>query len=280
MISINKLSPTIRLPFKDVRGNVQHRQEMACDIVGKFYRDIIPKFKNERLTFFQVEQSIKNILGNKVKLSVRQNPNSSIFDGGSDILYSDFTGQISKTTIDIDTVKNKINRERLGTLLHEFQHVADQLFHPKYLTRNQKMANIGLYTKKYDRLYDEVIYNREFPEGRKDKKYILKRMSHKIKNFLREFGIEDKVDYLQDIRYALISEKYAYSTQRKYAKIMNKKHFLINKKDLENENKIFMFDEKIKLLKNLTFEIIQKERLKHAQLLKKRETLQNINKKV
>lgn len=142
------------------------------------------------------------------------------------------------------------------------------------------MANIGLYTKKYDRLYDEVIYNREFPEGRKDKKYILKRMSHKIKNFLRGFGIEDKVDYLQDIRYALISEKYAYSTQRKYAKIMNKKHFLINKKDLENENKIFMFDEKIKLLKNLTFEIIQKERLKHAQLLKKRETLQNINKKV
>lgn len=85
---------------------------------------------------------------------------------------------------------------------------------------------------------------------------------------------------MQDIRYSLISEKYAYSTQRKYAKIMNKKHFLINKKDLENENKIFMFDEKIKLLKNLTFEIIQKERLKHAQLLKKRETLQNINKKV
>lgn len=99
-------------------------------------------------------------------------------------------------------------------------------------------------------------------------------MSHKIKNFLRGFGIEDKVDYLQD------SEKYAYSTQRKYAKIMNKKHFLINKKDLENENKIFMFDEKIKLMKDLAFEIIQKNRQKHAQLLKKRETLQNINKKV
>lgn len=89
---------------------------------------LFQNLKNERLTFFQVEQSIKNILGNKVKLSVRQNPNSSIFDGGSDILYSDFTGQISKTTIDIDTVKNKINRERLGTLLHEFQHVADHSF--------------------------------------------------------------------------------------------------------------------------------------------------------
>ncbi len=104
-------------------------------------------------------------------------------------------------------------------------------------------------------------------------------MSHKIKNFLRGFGIEDKVDYLQDIRYTLISEKYAYSTQRKYAKIMNKKHFLINKKDLGNENKIFMFDEKIKLLKDLAFEIIQKNRQKHALLLKKENRLKNINNK-
>ena len=43
------------------------------------------------------------------------------------------------------------------------------------------------------------------------------------------------------------------------------------------KNKNFMFDEKIKLMKDLAFEIIQKNRQKHALLLKKENKLRNIN---
>lgn len=76
-----------------------------------------------------------------------------------------------------------------------------------------------------------------------------------------------KMDYIQDARYCLLSEKYAYSTQRKYAKIAQKKNYLFYKEDLNDENKNFMFDEKIKLLNELGFEIIKKERLKHTRKL-------------
>ncbi len=280
MIYINKLSPTIKLPFKKVQGSVNFRQTKACDMVNKFYREVFPAFNDKgEITFSQIQKALKSVLKGQINLSVRNNGYSKMYDGGSDILYSDFTGQISKTTIDINTIKNRINREGLGTLLHEFQHVTDQIFHPKYLTRNQKMANIGLYTKKYDRLYEDLIYNREFPEGKKDKRDILKHLHHKISKFLRGFEIEDKIDYLQDMRYSLISEKHAYKTQLKYAKKLNKKHFQINKEDLVNENKIFMFDEKIKLIKDLAFEIIQKERLKHALSLEKQTKLRNVNQK-
>lgn len=279
MIYINKLSPTVKLPFPKVRGSVNYRQNQACNMVNQLYQDILPKFnKKGFINFSQIQDSLKKILGNKINISVRKNEYSKIFNGGSDVLYSDFTGQISKTTIDIATIKNKIKRVDLTTLLHEFQHVTDQIFHPKYLTRNQKMANIGLYTKKYDRLYDDLIYNREFPEGKKDKKYILKHLRHKISNFLRGYEYEDKIDYLQDMRYSLTSEKHAYKTQLKYAKKLNKKHFKINKEDLVNENKNFMFDEKIQLLKDLAFETIHKSRLKHALSLKKENNLRNINK--
>lgn len=278
MIYINKLSPTVKLPFKDVQGSVNFRQSKACDMVDKFYREVLPQFNTKgEISFAHIKKALKNVLKGQINFSVRNNGYSNIYDGGSDILYSDFTGQITKTTIDIGTIKNKINRERLGTLLHEFQHVTDQIFHPKYLTRNQKMANIGLYTKKYDRLYEDLIYNREFPEGKKDKRYILKHLQHKISKFLRGFGIKDKIDYLQDMRYSLISEKHAYKTQLKYAKKLNKKHFHINKEDLVNENKIFMFDEKIKLIRDLAFDTIQKERQKHAISLGKNTKLRYIN---
>lgn len=247
-------------------------------MVDKLYREILPQFnKKEEISFAQAKKALKNVLKGQIDIPIRKNGYSDIFDGGSDILYSEFTGQISKTTIDIGTIKNKIKRVELTTLLHEFQHVADQIFHPKYLTRNQKMANIGLYTKKYDRLYDDLIYNREFPEGKKDKKIILNHLRNKINKFLRGLDSEDKIDYLQDIRYSLISEKHAYKTQLKYAKKLNKKHLKINKEDLENENKNFMFDEKIKLMKDLAFEIIQKNRQKHSLLLKKENKLRNIN---
>lgn len=278
MIYINKLSPTVKLPFKEVKGSVNYRQSKACNMVDKLYRGILPQFnKKEEISFAQAKKALKNVLKGQIDIPIRKNEYSDIFDGGSDILYSEFTGQISKTTIDIGTIKNKIKRVELTTLLHEFQHVADQIFHPKYLTRNQKMANIGLYTKKYDRLYDDLIYNREFPEGKKDKKIILNHLRNKINKFLRGLDSEDKIDYLQDIRYSLISEKHAYKTQLKYAKKLNKKHLKINKEDLENENKNFMFDEKIKLMKDLAFEIIQKNRQKHSLLLKKENKLRNIN---
>ena len=278
MIYINKLSPTVKLPFKEVKGSINYRQSKACNMVDKLYRGILPQFnKKEEISFAQAKKALKNVLKGQIDIPIRKNGYSDIFDGGSDILYSEFTGQISKTTIDIGTIKNKIKRVELTTLLHEFQHVADQIFHPKYLTRNQKMANIGLYTKKYDRLYDDLIYNREFPEGKKDKKIILNHLRNKITKFLRGLDYEDKIDYLQDIRYSLISEKHAYKTQLKYAKKLNKKHLKINKEDLENENKNFMFDEKIKLMKDLAFEIIQKNRQKHSLLLKKENKLRNIN---
>ena len=138
------------------------------------------------------------------------------------------------------------------------------------------MANDNLYTEKYNKLYDD-LYSREYPDGRKDKKYIINKHKHKIEHFLRRMPADVKMDYIQDARYCLLTEKYAYNTQRKYAKIAQKKNYPFNKDDLRDEKKIFMFDEKIKLLEELGFEIIKKERLKHAQKINKNKRLSFFN---
>ena len=276
---LNKLSPTVKISYSKIRGSFETRQNNATKMVDKLYKEILPKFnKHGYITMETLHNSVSKVLNKNINISIRKN-NDAIFDGGNDILYSEFTGKISKTTIDINTIKNKINRESLITILHEFQHVVDGLFHPKYLSRNQKMANDGLYTKKYDILYDDLIYTRDFPDGKKDKKYILNRLRHKIEHFFRGMPADVKMDYIQDAKYCLLSEKYAYSTQRKYAKIAKKKHFPFNADELENENKNFMFDEKIKLLKDMGFEIIKKERSEHARKLKEHKKLTNVKTK-
>lgn len=150
MQTLNKLSPTVKFPFSQIRGNFNSRQNKAIQLVDKLYKDLLPKFnKNNEITLKDLYISSNHVLNKNVKLAIREN-HDEIFDAGSDILYSDFTGKISKTTIDINTIKNKINRKELTTILHEFQHVTDEIFHPKYLSRNQKMANDNLYTKKYN----------------------------------------------------------------------------------------------------------------------------------
>ena len=63
------------------------------------------------------------------------------------------------------------------------------------------------------------------------------------------------------------------------SKIAKKKHFPFNADELENENKNFMFDEKIKLLKDMGFEIIKKERSEHARRLKEHKKLTNVKTK-
>lgn len=260
---LNKLSPHVKLPYTKVQGTFAQRQNNAIKLTEKLYEDLLPKFKKGSATIQDVQESVDKVLGKKVKILVRKNDDRD-FTGGCDITYSKFTGAISKTTLDIDSIKNKIRVEELTTIMHEFLHVADQLFHPKYLARNQKMANYGLYTNKYNRFYDNFLYNIEMPEGKKDKAYIIRQVRNKVHNFLRRMPTEDKIDYLQDARYSLLSEHYAYQMQAKIAKRLNKKHIPIDKRDLVKENKNFMFQEKIDLLKQMAFEIIKKERQKWA----------------
>ena len=260
---LNKLSPHVKLQYSQIRGNFAQRQNKAIKLTEKLYEDILPKFKKGTATIQDVQDSVDKVVGKKDKILVRNNDDSD-FDGGSDIFYSKFTGAITKTTLDINSIKNKIRVEELPTIMHEFLHVADQLLHPKYLARNQKMANFGLYTNKYNRFYDSFLYNIEMPEGKKDKAYILRQVRNRTHNFLRRMSTEDKIDYLQDARYCLLSEHYAYQMQAKIAKRLNKKHIPIDKRDLIKENKNFMFQEKIDLLKQMAFDIIKKERQKWA----------------
>ena len=105
---------------------------------------------------------------------------------------------------------------------------------------------------------------------KQDKKDVLKLLKNQTKKFLRGFSVRQKIDYIQDMRYSLISEIEAYKLQRTVAKDLRDKGFMVRDFDFEDYPKNGLFEEKINLLKNLAMEFMTKERAEHAGKLKKK----------
>ncbi len=271
---INKILPNVKLAYKYSKGSIPVRQQKADKLVKNLINNIGGSLKKGKLTIPQLQEQITHILPQKIQIQVLEAQDKS-YVAYSDILYSAKSKKIKGLTIELPTKNNIVDEKQLTNIAHEFQHIADQLYHPKILARNQYMETNGLYTKQYNELYDKYLYNQEFTDGKRDRKDVIKKLEQKIKHFFRGMKAEDKINYLQDARYGLILENNAYFTQYKYAKKLKKKHSTnINREDLIKWNKDLMFTEKITLLKRIAFEIIKEERQKHAFLVKK---LRNVN---
>lgn len=273
----NRLLDSVKLPYQITKGSYIERQQKADRIVNKIFNDIQGKFKNNELPITKMQDCIDKNIPRHVKIIIKNNEDES-YEGLSDILYSPQSGKINATTIEIPTKNNKIKIEDLPTVMHELQHIIDQLYHPKYLARNQDMRNKNLMTEKYINLYDKWIYNEEDPENKKEVKYILTVIKQKILEFLKGKSTSEKISYLQDSKYCLQMEDKAYFTQAKVAKKLNKKHRKVKQTELLKLNKIYMFKEKIKLLNEIAGSIIGKERAIHKSKLRKEEKLRNVKK--
>ena len=272
----NRLSPMVTFPYQKIKGSVQQREQAAIHLVDKFYRNFSQKFDSKgKVPFEEVQKSVDEVF--EKKLHVKSKPLiASDFEGLSDILYSPYSGNIIATTIEVSPKKGKLDLSDIPTVLHEFQHLADQIYNPKILSRDQHMTNKGLYINKYSDLYENYMYVREEFTNEKDKRNIIKQLENKIRKFLRCKSANEKLDYIQDARYSLMMEDQAYKTQRKYAKQFKKKNKPVKDYDLDNENKMHMFEEKIALLNKLGFEIIKKERAKHAKKVAEKNKIKNL----
>lgn len=165
--------------------------------------------------------------------------------------------------------------------MHELTHVINTLLNPKTTARVNGMYLRRTYTENLSNIIDKKLYNYENIEEtipfisnkryKKTKKEILQTRENELLKFLKGYSVKDKIDYIQEMRNTLIEERTAYTEEEKYAWILTKKHKIHLPKFNEIGNlKGYFFDEKIKILKKIGFEIIDKERKEHAKKLKTR----------
>lgn len=256
--------PPVKLPYKTVKGSLQIRQDKSSQLVNKFYREIKGRFKNGEISLKEIQKCIDELLPNNINVIVKnlvQDVEDPDLLGYSALNYNS-SSKIKAITLELLTTENKIRLRDLPSLMHEFTHITDQLYNPKILARCQYMTEKDLYVKDYDNLYESFIYNLEEPESNKEKLFILKRLEQVFKGFLKKLDPKDKINYLQDSRYSTMLEINGYHSQRKFAKQLAKQHVNIDEEDLLNENKNYMFSEKLELLNKLLKDIINKERAK------------------
>lgn len=270
---INKLSESVKIPYQMAKGSFAQRQAKANSLSEKLYKNLANELK-DNYTIFDFEQlqtKLHEVLPDKNLKVIVQNlspEHGNNCEGICEVLYNK-NKEIRALSVGMNGISSSLRSVHLPAFIHEIQHVADDIFHPKYLSRLQSLNKKGLANKKYDNFYDAYYYSPEFIESKHDKKNALKIVKNKTKKFLRRLSIHQKMDYLQDMRYSLVSEIEAYKIQRTVAQDLKSKGFMIKEFDLENFPRNNLFEEKIELLKNLALEYMTKERSKHVSRLKK-----------
>lgn len=268
-----KINPILKIPYSIAKGSPKQRQIKSDILTDKLFQNISKLIKDDSSSFSyqDLQKYIYEILPDKNLKIIVQKMEEEIPDSDAvcDVLYN-ANKEIRAICINLGGSKNLIESKFIPTFMHEFQHVADDIYHPKFLSRLQNLNKKNYDNEKYAKFYDEYYYCSEFIEGKQDKKNVLKLIKHKTQKFLKGLNTEDKINYIQDIRYSLMSEIEAYKRQIKVAHDLKSKGIAVSELDFEDYPKEGLFEDKIKLLKSMAIEYISKERAKNASRLKKK----------
>ena len=271
MAAINKLSEAVRIPLKYTKGSVAHRQNMANAAVDDFYKLFEQEIKDDYtiFSFENISDKIKKVLPeNKLYIEIK-NKRSRNYEAYTEYLYNKKNNNaIEGVSINLTAIGRSIRTVHIPELMHEFQHITDQIFHPKYLARAQSLSRKKiLKTNNYNKFYDKYYYCVEDFKSEKNKKDILENVKIRTINFIKKLGINEKLDILQDIRYSLESEVQAYAKEKAYAQKLKDMGLSYKKDSLYDMPKHTLFREKIEVVNEILSDVIKTERKAHSQRL-------------
>lgn len=249
MIKIDKIA---KFPYEFVKGSQTGRRQLVRDLNYRFFRNISEKFKTKDISFDVFQKTLDETVPFTHKVVVSKSKSNGGFLGinvddsfnkvvGYNMLIppNAFSGEISLTTAD--------------AFMHESAHYFSFMTNPKTVARIAKVYETGLHTKTQD-FYNSVLYS---------KKYLSKsEISKKLDEFLSTLEKQERIDFLQNSRYRLKDELFAYQEGEKYQSLIQDIH---HDKICEKVDAIdfsdYNFDIKIKLLEEKLANELKKSRV-------------------
>ena len=257
----NRLSNSVKLPYKVVQGSFACRQSKAANFSKKIINNLSGQIIKKEMSLSKFGRSLKKILPKNLAVFIRKNKYS---DAGAALEYLSRDNNVKMLSINLNTdKKGHISILDMPSISHEIRHLADILFHPKILSREQYMVKAGLEKDKYINFYNDNIYVKELFFDENDKKRILKIIRHQTSKILSDLTLEEKVNVLQWMRYNLILENNAYKKEAKITKKLNNKNIMVYEDELQDQTKYYMFTEKIQLFSDMAEKFIKRIHKKH-----------------
>lgn len=262
------VEPSVKFSYNLIKGSVESRRKFASELNNKIFNYLLPVFEKRKVNINYLDKIYTPLLPEPKYIRIKglEHANRDIFCGQSG--YIEEHGITKGLTIELLTRKSKVSNIDFVTFMHENTHVLDTLTNPKHTAR---AINLNYADDRFipiNNWYDNVMYHEEKFKNLHSKKQIIKNIHKKTEKALKDFSRIEKINILQDTRYTLEQEYNAYEEQLKYAKILFKIKRPIDKFDLKNYSKKYMFKEKIAILKNTIYKLIHEERIEHKKFIK------------
>ena len=259
-----KLSPNMKFSHAFSRGSVSSRIKTADELNLKVFQRMLQLYdKKNSCGFGAIKSGYNSVLPERKNIQILPLAQRD---------YDEYSGSVSieegrKDFLSGYTIKLPAGKKKklcildLSQLMHESTHILDYLLNPKYIANYKQMCERDIYSKKYFDLYEKYFYNTD-DMMKNNKKKMLLLAEEETRKGLRRASHNDKLIFLNYMKYCMEMEYHAYNQDVKYAKILQKLGKPVDKVDLENFNDFMAFPEKIEIVNKLIKEELEINRIK------------------
>lgn len=257
---------TVKFSYDVAKGSVKQRDRAVRKMADEVFNRSMSDAHESYIMLKDYKKALKDTLPEKKKLVVTGLRGD--YEGARNFLYNK-KGEITGQMLNIPKYSEIIRIEDVSTCIHEAVHFFDSLMNPKTTARTNKMCSKKLYdNKELKPLCEQSLYHKEVFDCKEDMQEIIEWRKNAVLKFLEGKSYEDKIDYIQDLRYDMQTEYKAFSNEKRIANKLYDFGYEIYPSDLKNRADLYMFRQKAEMLKQLGIDIVQKERRAHAQKIK------------
>lgn len=239
------------LPLKVARGTAERRLERARELNDKFYNTLTSSFTDGVITKTKFIRQIQKTAGTHFRIIYRDSYQDTtknvthLVDETATCMGYNFT---FRKNINLD---NKLKDNNIMKLLNISLQYFHEILSPKFFRREITMLNKGMDVDTINNFF----VNRIDVKGKLDKKA--------LKQFLKPFSTDDKIDTLQLFRYNLIKAKSNDVYKKHYMRIVNNTPRLgIQYSEKAITSDAYMYDEKLQIIEQELAKTLKKARSK------------------
>ena len=268
---------TVKFSYKYTRGSYADSVKYARNTIEETINELIDSCSSETITINKLKKTIKKVLPEKKRIDIKPVNEKDPDSCG----YQDYVTEINKVTgkekycgyiISLPIKNGKFRLSNLPIFIHEFTHVLNALFTPKYTSQLIKSealveratlrsaSNIPNFSIQYKDCYDNSLYTKEKFNSTDEIPDILNKRRKEILKMLKNRTGGERIVILQNFRYFLQSEICAYESEQVLYKMLKKYGISFNKDLFEIDISKCLLKEKIEMLKELCLEEIKKAR--------------------
>ena len=245
------------------KGTLQARSNFVEQVNDKVFNEVLSLYKKKDVCAVEAMQSRYNsALPEKKNVKIVSLPKKDCDDYAGGMFVDVYKDCVRGYAIQLPVEKNKkVNISILPNFMHESTHVLDYLLNPKYVRNYKKMCEKNIFDKKYFQIFPKLFDNPaemvSKPSGE-----MLEKAKTQTTEELRHVPFNQKIVFLNFIKYALELEQHAYNQSLKFEKLMKKAGKLTAQESFDGFTDVMKYKEKHQIVKDIIQDEIIKERKK------------------